>query len=144
MASQGTSSLDTTQWDLTLGIHAGDAPHPNGAEENEHLTVAQIAAKHEYGDDRPQRSWLRGFIDDKRPQIQAELNAAFKAILSGKDEVSVMNQLALRLGQMCRDRFDEGIGPALSPATKAAKGSSLQLVETGLLRASVTAEARRK
>lgn len=116
---------------ITFGIHADEGAESHGAE-----TVAEIASKHEFGLGVPQRSWLRGFVSEEQEEISNVVEQTMR--LASDRGPAAYDAAALILAGKMQARFAKGIGPELAPATVAAKGSSLQLVDTGVMRSSIT------
>lgn len=119
---------------VRVGI-MGDAGDEKG------VSLAEIAAYHEFGTATiPERSFLRstfyGHAADGLAKMCATLS---KAILEGKmDETRALGLLGLWAVSEVRKTIRAGIEPELAPATIAAKGSSLPLVDTGQLINSIT------
>jgi hypothetical protein len=114
------------------------------------LTVSEIAAVHEFGLGVPERSWLRGYIDENQESIaRAALlimtKTLARVVASGKPVSPGVQRGALaKLGMFMvagiQERMTAGIAPELAQSTIDRKGSSTPLINTGQLRASVTYE----
>lgn len=111
--------------------------------------VANYAAANEYGtqDGRiPERSWMRSTVAENEQAYSEAMAAAAGRAIAGETSVELA---FLRVG-MTRVRTDlsEKITSLDSPpnaaSTIARKGSSNPLVDTGLMRQSLTAEAYRR
>ena len=77
------AELSGANFELTVGVHTDDANHTHGSGEG--TTVGDIASWHEFGTQTvPQRSWCRGWFDERQPEIQQvlkqEIGAAMKAL----------------------------------------------------------------
>lgn len=104
--------------------------------------VATVAAVHEFGtqDGRiPQRSYLRSTYDANRKKYVATMaKGARKAVKGG----TTAKQAAFEAGETFRadvvKTIKAGIPPPLHPATIAAKGSSVPLIDTGVLVAAIS------
>lgn len=125
---------------VTVGIH-GDGDHSNG------MSIVQIGEIHEFGLGVPQRSWLRGWYDERKhllsKAIAAELQAVITAkagSLKGKPYLVALKRFAVAVQASIQKRIASNIPPPLSPVTIARKGSSVALIDTGLLRSSITAQ----
>lgn len=101
------------------------------------ITMAELAAIHEYGAPKaniPERSFIRRTFGEQDGREAAKKFIAKQAKLIVKKQIEPEEALE-RIGQWgvaaVRARVREGIAPALRPATIAAKGSSLPLVDTG-------------
>ena len=113
----------------------GDAGDEKG------VSLAEIAAFHEFGTSTiPERSFLRSTFYGHAAEGLAKMCAKLsKAILEGKmDETRALGLLGLWAVSEVRKTIRAGIEPELAPATIAAKGSSLALVDTGQLINSIT------
>lgn len=119
---------------VRVGI-MGDAGDEKG------VSLAEIAAYHEFGTATiPERSFLRSTFYGHAAEGLAKMCAKLsKAILEGKmDETRALGLLGLWAVSEVRKTIRAGIEPELAPATIAAKGSSLALVDTGQLINSIT------
>lgn len=117
---------------ITFGIHEDKGSRVH---EGDGPTVAEIATVHEYGLGVPRRSIVADFVDDRAEDINATVDKTLTKIAEGAPVT--LDAIPLILAGKMRARFAEGIGPVLDPRTIARKGSSLQLVDTGLLRSSI-------
>jgi hypothetical protein len=105
------------------------------------VSLAEIAAFHEFGTSTiPERSFLRstfyGHGADSLAKICAKLTAA---IVVGKmDELQALELLGTWAVAEVKKTIRAGIEPALAPATIAAKGSSIPLIDTAQLINSVS------
>lgn len=108
-------------------------------EEGEGVTVAMVAEWAEYGIGQPERSWLRGWIDEAGPEIERRMAAETRAVLAG---TRTQAQAHARLGAWAvgeiQLRISRGIAPENAQSTIDRKGSSTPLIDTGQLRSSIT------
>lgn len=119
---------------VTVGIHS-DAP---GAYENGE-TVLNIGAIHEFGLGVPRRSFIADWFDQTQPQIRAKIKALAVAYARGKVTLDQgLNQLGQWAVGSIQERISSNIPPPLAPSTVARKGSSVALIDTGVLRSSIT------
>ena len=131
---------------LRVGVIGPKASAPHRGSK---MTVAEIAAFHEFGFSAPKvpkRSFIRGWFDKKPQRFYADqLN---KAVQDGIKSSNVRAQVgrlgALYQGQI-QDFISQGIKPPLAASTikrRAAKGISVDkvtpLIDTGQLRTSIT------
>ena len=127
---------------VAVGIFGekGSEPH-----QDSNFTNAQVGSVHEFGlGNVPERSFIRGTIDQKGRKITRVAKALATQVLQGQ----VSTKIALDiLGQFVKGeiqkRIARGIPPPLKPATIARKGSSKPLIDKGQLRASIDHEVRR-
>ena len=114
------------------------------------ITVAQIAAIHEFGSSDgkhpPQRSFMGSTLDVKDYQLRLLLTKLLGKVVDG----DMPQGIALGLvGQQCVDWFraaiTAGLKPALSAATLARKGAgkTTPLIDTGQLIGSISWELRK-
>lgn len=130
--------------ELTVGIHEAEGSAPKEEEDggSSELTLAEIAAIHEFGYEEggiPRRSFINDWADENEAKHKAQLETMAKAIVAGK--VASVEQGLARLGSLyageVQKRIADGIEPPLSESTVKRKGSSTPLIDTGQLRASV-------
>lgn len=117
---------------LSVGIHedVGADTH-----QDSELTVADIMSIHELGlGNAPERSWLRGWVDEKTREIRRELKAASRRALDPKlphTPRGELNRLGLAFVASIKERISKGIAPPNTQATINQKGSSTPLVDSG-------------
>lgn len=119
---------------VTVGIHEEE-----GAQTDGELTVAEIGSIHEFGAPEagiPQRSFIRDWYDEN----QARVSQVLAELLQNNDQKEALKQFALWAEADVKDRINNGIAPPLSAETIRRKGSSLPLVDKGILRASIRAK----
>ncbi len=124
-----------------------------GGQHHSGQSLPEIAAIHEFGAGNvPERSFLRATIDANQKEYMSRVRSAFDGglVRAANDQMGAMattdaalKRLALKVQGDVRKRIADGIPPANSPATVKKKGSSTPLVDTGQLRASITAVVRR-
>ena len=101
-------------------------------------TVAEIATYHEYGMGVPQRSWLRGYVDENQVRIEQYLrNVAKQGLLTGNLGKAMETMGVVVVGEI-QERISDHIPPPLSDRTKKRKGSDTPLIDTGQFRSSIT------
>jgi len=102
---------------------------------NNGLTVSALAAIHEYGLGVPERSFLRAWFDENAEKIRQAISVMAKAIAAGRlTPMQAMAQLGLKFVGEIQARMARNIPPPLDPKTVARKGSSIALIDTGVLR----------
>ncbi len=119
---------------FSVGVPADAGEYPDGT------PVARVAAAHEFGEGVPQRSFIRGWFDEKgtgwfgRKMAQMAQDSVLKGI-SMDAQVAEFGAQAVKEIQA---RMDNGIAPALKEETvkrKQASGSSTpELEDTHRLR----------
>ena len=108
------------------------------------LTVGEIAEIHEYGlGNSPERSFIRAWVDEDPGKIRTAMTRLLESVIKGsrtkEQAMNLFGQWAV--GQM-QKRIAAGISPPLSRVTILRKGSSVPLIDTGQLRASITYRVR--
>lgn len=126
---------------LTVGVHAAAGGHKSAA-----MTVAEVGAFHEFGlGNNPERSFIRAWFDKTKGTNRKLLLAVYRKILRGKmDEAQALGIMGAAFVGQIQERIAKGIRPKLKPETVDRKGSSVPLIDTGQLRASVTWEVRNR
>ena len=110
-------------------------------------TVLEIGTFHEFGaDDIPQRSFLRVPFAVKKNDIKKIFLKLFKAIAEkGADAETQMEKAGVFIQNISKEAFENkgfGTWPDIKTGTKTAKGSSGVLIDTGILRGSISYEVR--
>lgn len=106
-------------------------------------TVLDVGIWHEYGTSRvAQRSFLRGPLKAKSADLTKVLEQQFSLVLeNGMDVEKALGRVGLAARNISVGAFRTrgyGVWADISEATKEAKGSSAVLIDTGLLRSSIT------
>lgn len=122
---------------VKVGLLAkADEPH-----EGTELTVADVGTIHEFGLGVPQRSFIRGWYDESQEENKRIVSVLQKQVLRGEVTQTVaLNRFGLKCVGDIQRRIVDGIPPPLAQSTIDKKGSSTPLIDTGQLRASITAE----
>jgi hypothetical protein len=122
---------------VTLGVQGAKASAPHAGST---VSIGELAAIHELGLGVPERSWLRAWIDENQQMLLEDSKAAMQQVILGKlTKERALNVLGLKWVGAIQQRIADGaVTPALTPATVARKGSSVPLIDTGVLRASIT------
>lgn len=114
---------------------------------DEGLTVAQLAAIHEYGAPSrniPQRSFIRRPFEENPGDLAAMTAKVARQFMRGEMSlVKALNVLGLWGSQQIKNRvLQQVIPPPNRPSTVKAKGSSRPLVDTGQMINAVTWEVK--
>jgi hypothetical protein len=147
---------------ITVGIHGaeGGAEHSDplaggsfaddGAIEGASappLTVAEVGAFHEFGTRHiPQRSFIRAWFDEAvaSGEIADLLRSQLKLAVAGKLPLDqALERVALKCQASVQKRITKRIPPPLAQSTIDRKGSSVPLIDTGQLRASIRGRVSR-
>lgn len=108
------------------------------AEHESGVTVADVATFHEFGLGVPERSFVRGYVDENEAKAQSLARKGVQSVAKGLDVDTVLNVIGLSHVGGMQERIAAGIDPALAELTIAGKGSSTPLIDTGQLRSSIT------
>jgi len=139
LSTPGAFTLVGVQGQQASSAHRKAAP----------MTVVDLAVVHEYGkvihkkDGTeiviPQRSFIRATIDEHAPKLQRTASALGQGVLIGKFQTGQALELLGQQGVgLIKQRIADGIAPPNADSTKARKGSSTPLVDTGQLRGAIT------
>ena len=131
---------------ITVGFHAdtrAGAPHPNKSKTKRAvLTTVDIARINHYGTDKiPARPFLDVSIAQKQGILIKSVNSDLRRCLT-PDEA--MDRLGARAVGVVQSYITKLRNPPNSPSTIARKGSSNPLIDTGLMRQSVTYQKKPK
>lgn len=122
--------------EFTVGVHGseGSESYADGP------TIADIAEAAEFGLGQPMRSWLRGWFDESKSEIESVLQSQFEqAVKKGESFDWAAERVALWCQASIQRRIRNGISPPNAPETIAEKGSSTPLIDTGVFRSAVVA-----
>lgn len=135
----------------TMKVHVGVLAAKGGDKKQGELTLVELAAIHEFGTADghvPERSFIRSTLYVRvAKELEQKVSAACKLVLSGALEpVKAMNLLGLwaaseiknTIVQNEADSYGEYPYPPLADSTIAAKGSSVPLIDTGLMKNAIT------
>lgn len=137
-------ALATTKRTVRVGILA-DGPKQDHDGGSGKLSLVEVAAVHEFGSADghvPQRSFIRATVDERRGEIARLQRVLAERFVAGKiTEDQILALVGAKVAAMIQARIASNIPPPLAESTIARKGSSVALVDTGQLKASVTWEA---
>lgn len=123
---------------VKVGIQGAEASkvHP----ESPRVTVVDIAAIHEFGlGNNPVRSWLRAWFDQNEVQLREDIRRGYRRVISGEINLETLGiAIGTKSVASIQERISTNIPPPLKPQTIERKESSTALIDTGLLRSSVT------
>ena len=108
------------------------------AEDHGGLTVGDVATFHEFGLGVPERSFVRSYVDRSKQAAQALARRCAEAVARGVPAEAALNIIGMSHAAAIQEMIADGIDPPLAPETIKRKGSSVPLIDTGQLRASVT------
>jgi len=106
------------------------------------MTVIQVGAQNEFGHGRvPQRSFLRVPFIVKRDEINKAISKQFESVVNGQKPSVALGRIGVIATNYSKGAFTTmgyGQWQDIAESTKKAKGSSQVLIDTGLLRSSIT------
>jgi len=109
-----------------------------GQHDDSPLTVATIGYRHEFGIGVPERSFFRTTLADEKTKLIQIQNKMLVKILDGEQTTkNALGQLGEYLSGKIQKKIVDIKSPANSEATKAKKGSSNPLIDTGQLKNSI-------
>lgn len=134
---------------LSVGVLGSDAAKVHEDESNfgegfgqksSSLTIGELAEIHEFGlGSVPRRSFLAGWVDDKREELVNVIVKGGRALARGKlTAPKLLEQIGLWAVGSIQERMANGIAPGLARETIRRKGSSVPLIDTGQLRSSIS------
>lgn len=103
--------------------------------------IVDYAIANEYGTSRiPERSFMRSTYDEKESEWNKALDKIVSSVVEGNvnDIEQKINFVGVQMVNDIKEKIDSNIPPALSEATIKRKGSSKTLIDTGIMRASIT------
>ena len=113
---------------------------------NSGKNVVDIGTFHEFAITKPVRSFLRVPFLVKNDEIVKTLLSLFKEIAeNGADAETQLGKAGIVFENISKEAFEtKGFGswPDIQTETKRAKGSSAIMIDTGILRGSITSEVR--
>ena len=129
---------------VAVGLVQGKA---TGRVYKNNQTVVEVGTKNEFGEgNTPQRSFLRTPFIVKNADIANAIISQFKLVAEkGKDAEKAIKTVGIEAENISKEAFvtgGYGQWPALSPVTTKRKGSTQILIDTGILRSSITSEVR--
>ncbi len=113
-----------------------------GAGDHDMVTVLDVAIWQEFGTMtiRP-RSFLRAWFDENKVKAREMWNNLIKSVVAGKrTREEAMELFGLWAVGGIQRRISDNIPPPLAKSTVRRKGSSVALIDTGLLRSSITSK----
>ena len=125
---------------VTIGIHEkeGLAQYANGK------TLLDIANINEFGSDDghvPSRSFVRAWFDSAEPALRQEIARLMEGVLDGSyTKEQILDLIGIKASGEMKANIAQGVPPPNAPRTIQLKGSSTPLVDTGVLRSSITYE----
>jgi len=136
---KGTVSVGIHEAEGAAQAQAGPGEKPSGA------TVAMVAESHEFGLGAPQRSFIRGPVDQHQATLQGQFREAVQSgMLSNVTPEQALSRFGLYVvGLLQQTMADGGSYAGLAPSTearRAAMGMSppyVPLIVTGQLRSSI-------
>ena len=107
---------------VMVGIQGSEASAASG---KRGTTLADLCAIHEYGlGGLPQRSWLRGWFDERQEAIQRMIRTGYQQVIAGTITAQQLAEaLGVQMVQEIQTRWTRpGVFAPNAPSTVAAKG----------------------
>ena len=105
-------------------------------------TVATVGARHEYGAGVSRRSFLRVPFTTKQDELSTAIAKQFEDVFqrgkSAEQALGLIGTVAVNISKGAFTTRGYGEWPDITQETKDAKGSSQVLIDTGILRGSIT------
>lgn len=128
---------------VTIGVQATETSLTRAVG----LTNVALAVVHEFGSKDgkiPQRSFLRGTADRERPLFERMLKIAARNITAGRNVRGELGRVGEKGVSEVKRTIDQSIGiEKNADTTIAAKGSTTPLIDTGILKNSITWKVHR-
>jgi hypothetical protein len=104
------------------------------------VSVLDVAIWNEFGTATiPERSFIRDWFDENEPKLRADLVTLMRSVVKGERTADqVLELLGQRAVAQIQERISAGIAPQNAASTVAKKKSSTPLVDSGVLRSSVS------
>lgn len=106
------------------------------------MTVVEVGSSHEYGAGVPRRSFLRVPFQIKADEMDKVTATQFRDVFEkGQDAKRALGLIGMQAMNIVIGAFTSrgyGVWPDISDSTKRAKGSSQILIDTAILRGSIT------
>ena len=141
VVDRGADALMKRLADMDMAVKVGvigseaAAPHKLTG-----TTVVDIATIQEFGLGSPQRSFIRGYVDENEPKLRARLRGVGEQVLKGQLSLRAgLDRYGLLTVGEIQERMSRGIPPGLSESTKKRRGeNAVALIASGQLRSSIT------
>lgn len=120
---------------IDVGLFASSGTHDSTG-----ATVVEVGSYNEFGtEDIPSRSFIRAWYDEAEGKLRTDLSTLMRSVAAGKrTREQVLELLGQRMVGQVQERISAGIDPPNADSTKQQKGSSTPLIDTGVLRSSIT------
>lgn len=104
------------------------------------VTLLQVAIFNEFGTSTiPARSFLRAWFDENREVIREKFVILMRSVITGdRTKEQILDLIGMWAVGQIQLRIAAGVGPANAESTVRQKGSSTPLIDTGLMRASIS------
>jgi hypothetical protein len=115
-----------------------DGPHGD-----DDVTVLQVGIFNEFGTaNAPARSFIRAWFDENEGQLRADIAVLMESVIAGKrTKEQILELIGQRAVAQIQARMATNIPPPNRPSTikrKGKGGSTTTLIDTGILRSSIT------
>jgi hypothetical protein len=126
---------------VAVGVFGTKAEEPHAGSKVANILIATV---HEFGlGNQHERSFIRETVDIHAKEIAALCKKLAAEILEGKKDLkAALGLVGIYVQGLVRKRMSSSIPPPLGDAYAKRKGSSVTLIDTGQLRASIDFEVR--
>lgn len=136
----------TSRSEVVVGVVDGGGVDglPGGSEHSDDgISIAGLAAVHEYGLGVPERAPLRKTFDEIEGRLGVAAQRLFAQMVDGHiAKREMLGTLGLFASSQVRRTIQAGVEPPNAPATIKRKGSSKPLIDEGILLSAYTHEVR--
>lgn len=122
--------------EVTVGIHESEGSQQHDGAD---LTVRELAEIHEFGQGVPERSFIRAWHDANADEARKVLRDQLRVAVKRREPLQVgLERFALWAQADVQKFISAGnVKPELADSTKDRKGSSIPLIDTGVLRSAI-------
>lgn len=122
--------------EVTVGIHESE-----GSDNHDGLTNAELGSIHEF----TERSFIRGYFDEKSDDVERFIDEAAERVLNGDDPLTAGEIAAMQLESGVKARILAGIDPPLAESTRKRRGDdAVPLVNTSQMLGAIRGKAKLK
>jgi hypothetical protein len=133
---------------VTVGIHAAEGQKEYQKGSGDTATVLDVGTFNEFGLGVPERSFVRAWADAHKAECIEFLKSRMRLVAARKiTKEQCLEQFGLFLQTSMQKNISDGGDPEFTPnapSTIAQKGSSKPLIDTGILRSSITYKVESK
>ena len=112
----------------------------DGAHGDDAASILEIGTFNEFGTETiRERSFIRAWFDEEEPELRIKFAELMKSVVEGKrTKDEILELMGLYCVGQIQKRMADGVPPPNAPSTIKKKGSSTPLIDTGVLRSSIS------